>query len=81
MVATIMEYAQGGKLETLLKSPRVSMETRLDYFQSILRGVGAIHERGIAHQDLKFDNIVFGVENDPQRRLVPKILDFADSCI
>lgn len=52
------------------------METRLGLFKGALEGIAEIHNKGIAHQDLKFDNILFG--GSPEKR-IPKILDFADS--
>ena len=58
-----MEYADEGTLRQWLLERREDLQQRraegLRYFKEACRGVGAIHEAGAAHLDLKPENLLF----------------------
>lgn len=64
-----MELIEGKKLSELFPDP-LSQKNILDIAISITDGVGSAHKKGIAHRDLKPDNIMI----DNEERI--KILDF-----
>lgn len=53
-LAIIMDYADGGELfEFLARTGRFSADIARTLFLQLLDGLGHIHERGVAHRDLK----------------------------
>lgn len=67
----IMEYLSGGDLEELLvEEGPLDCEAALGIIVPLLQGLGAAHEKGLIHRDLKPGNIVF----DTERR--PRLADF-----
>lgn len=71
----IMEYVDGKTLRSTLKAVagrRLEVEQALTISGQILRGLGALHERGIVHQDMKPSNIMLC--RGPQGDLV-KLID------
>jgi serine/threonine-protein kinase len=66
----VMEYLEGKTLREAMRRTSVSWKEALWYGLQISRGLAAAHIRGIAHRDLKPDNII--VANDG----FVKILDF-----
>ncbi len=69
-----MEFLDGQSLaERLKKGPPLDMAQALSAFMQICRGLGAAHDKGIIHRDMKPENVFIG---DKQGRLVVKILDF-----
>ncbi len=67
----ILEYAAHGNFCDLLMKGTVFPETvARTYFHHLLEGVDYLHKNGIAHLDLKFDNLLLG----SQKSL--KIIDF-----
>jgi len=63
LMALSMEYADGGDFRQWLLNRRSDVEVRasggLEIFKEICRGVGAIHEAGIVHLDVKPENCLF----------------------
>ncbi|XP_054156670.1 testis-specific serine/threonine-protein kinase 1-like [Oppia nitens] len=79
-----MEFASGGSLKTLIKTTGKPMDelTAKHYFGQIVRGVRFLHKNGIAHRDLKTDNILmFPAMVDNETPFVCKISDFGTTRI
>jgi len=74
--ALVMEYAPGGSLSSLLKSPKdISWPFRYQIALDMAEGMHYLHDRGILHRDLKSENILL----DSQGRA--KITDFGISLL
>ncbi len=56
-----------------LKEPRQVMK-QMEWFKQVLNAVCYLHERGVAHMDLKLENIVLNRETD-----VIKLIDFGQA--
>lgn len=54
----VMEYCDLGDLNDLINKHFLSQEDRNCIFKQLLRGVDYLHSRGIAHRDLKSENIL-----------------------
>lgn len=55
----IMEYADGGDLfDLIVKNERLSEKSALNYFAQILLGLNYLHGKGVAHRDMKPENIL-----------------------
>lgn len=54
----VMEYCELGDLNDLINKGYFSREDRNCLFKQLLRGVDYIHSRGIAHRDLKSENLL-----------------------
>jgi serine/threonine-protein kinase len=65
-----MAYYAGETLDRLLRRGPVPLSLVLDYAAQIARGLGAAHERGIVHSDVKPANIIVTTDG------VLKLLDF-----
>jgi serine/threonine-protein kinase len=75
----VMEYLDGETLTGRIKRlGRMRPEQALPVFQQILEGLGAAHDAGILHRDLKPDNIFILNEKAGQKDFV-KIIDFGIS--
>ncbi len=80
----VMEYLEGRSLGQFIDDNDQLMPLTLvcTLCEQFLDGLGAAHERGIVHRDLKPDNVFLVSEisgvlvNDPNAKLVVKILDF-----
>ncbi|TNV81100.1 hypothetical protein FGO68_gene8698 [Halteria grandinella] len=59
-VNIILEYLQGGNLKQLISSQGQTLNNIACIVKQILEGLAYLHERGIVHQDLKPQNILFG---------------------
>lgn len=71
----VMELLEGESLEELLhREGRVAVEYAIRILRPVARALGAAHAAGIAHRDLKPDNIF--VARDGDGGLLPKLLDF-----
>ena len=53
-----MAFYAGETLEQVLRRGPLPMSTALDYAAQIARGLGAAHERGVIHRDVKPANII-----------------------
>jgi serine/threonine protein kinase len=54
----VMEYCQLGDLNDLITKGYFSREDRNCMFKQLVRGVDYLHSRGIAHRDLKSENLL-----------------------
>ena len=65
----VMEYLEGGRLDPCGKEP-MSEDVARGYAAQLLKSVEFMHHRGVAHRDLKPDNMLLSNED------VLKIIDF-----
>jgi serine/threonine-protein kinase len=69
-----MEFLDGRSLAERMREPEpISVVEGLDIFLQVSAGLGAAHDKGIIHRDMKPENVFIAVKRD---RLVAKILDF-----
>lgn len=68
--ALLLEFVEGTDLTTYLSKTRPSLQGRLDLLLQVGRALRAAHHRGIAHQDLKPQNILVTSEGQV------KVVDF-----
>ena len=69
-----MEFLDGQSLAERLKNgPPLDLGQALSAFMQICRGLGAAHEKGIIHRDMKPENVFVG---ERYGRMTVKILDF-----
>ncbi|CAK4034055.1 Serine threonine- kinase oca2 [Lecanosticta acicola] len=54
----VMEYCQLGDLNDLIVQGYFSKEDRNCMFKQLVRGINHLHERGIAHRDIKSENLL-----------------------
>lgn len=58
----VMEYCEGGDLFSLVQQRYLSKEERADdrrcLFVQLIRGIDFLHGNGIAHRDIKLDNLL-----------------------
>ena len=66
--AIVMELVEGFALDRF--AAELSFEQKARLLREVARGLGAAHQRGLVHRDLKPDNIMVGPD------LRPRILDF-----
>ncbi|XP_076033007.1 uncharacterized protein LOC143020469 [Oratosquilla oratoria] len=66
-----LEYVTGGRLEDKIKD--ITQEESMFYFEQLKKGVDYLHTKGIAHRDLKADNLLVTEGN------VLKIADFGSA--
>jgi serine/threonine-protein kinase len=71
----VMELLEGESFEDLLRRRgRLPIEEAAPILRAIAKALGAAHAAGIAHRDLKPDNVFLAKDADGQ--IVPKLLDF-----
>jgi len=71
----VMEYLEGETLQALLdRQHRVPFAQCVTILRAIGRALDAAHAKGIAHRDLKAENIFLGTDSDGA--MSPKLLDF-----
>src|SRR5262249_45933043 len=68
----VMEWLEGEDLRKRTARERLDMRDTLMLGSRVARALGALHERGIVHRDIKPGNL-FLVEGEPKRT---KIIDF-----
>jgi serine/threonine protein kinase len=71
----VMEYLDGEALDALVeRETRVSLQVALPILRGIAKALDAAHAKGIAHRDLKAENVFLQKESDGT--MFPKLLDF-----
>ncbi len=70
----VMEYLEGEPLDALLERRRVSVTDTLEILRGVARALDAAHGKGVAHRDLKAENIFLASDSDGSHW--PKLLDF-----
>jgi tRNA A-37 threonylcarbamoyl transferase component Bud32 len=68
-----MEFLQGAPLNDILAREPLPLPRALDILIQVARGLSAAHAKGIAHRDMKPENIYV---TNKEGRDIPKILDF-----
>ncbi|KAL1999699.1 hypothetical protein VTN02DRAFT_4150 [Thermoascus thermophilus] len=70
----VMEYYGGGDVYTRVRTARkLAPEEANCYFKQLMRGIAYLHRTGVAHRDLKPDNLLL------TRRGAVKIADFGNA--
>jgi len=70
-IVLVEEYVSGGDLLDLVQEGRIPIDTVRKYFRQMLLGTQFLHRAGIAHRDIKLENILVDRENG-----VCKLADF-----
>ncbi|HSD89519.1 MAG TPA: serine/threonine-protein kinase, partial [Kofleriaceae bacterium] len=71
----VMEYLDGEPLDALVdRVGNLSIADALPILRAIAKALDAAHAKGIAHRDLKAENVFLGSDSDGA--LFPKLLDF-----
>lgn len=58
----VMEYCSYGDLYSLIQRGYLQKEDNLCLFRQLLQGVAYLHENGIAHRDIKLENLLLSSE-------------------
>jgi protein-serine/threonine kinase len=58
----VMEYCQYGDVFALVEQKYLKREDHLCFFKQLLQGVAYLHEHGIAHRDIKLENLLMNNE-------------------
>jgi len=70
----VMEYLEGETLDQRIRNQgRLALSDALPILRSIARALDAAHKKGIAHRDLKAENVFLASHPDG---VFPKLLDF-----
>ncbi|KAL1919382.1 uncharacterized protein VTP21DRAFT_2075 [Calcarisporiella thermophila] len=67
----VMEYMPGGDLSSRVRHGDLGKGEAMCYFKQLLQGVAYLHSTGVAHRDIKLENLMLSADG---RRL--KITDF-----
>jgi serine/threonine protein kinase len=72
----VMDYLHGETLRDLMEARSASFEVRdvMELMREVLRAVGALHDRGYVHSDLKPENI-FLLESSPSEGPAVRLFD------
>jgi serine/threonine-protein kinase len=70
----VMEYLDGEPLDARIDRGRIALADALPILRGIARALDAAHAKGVAHRDLKAENVFLG--RDPDGGVFPKLLDF-----
>lgn len=54
----VMEFCSQGELFSLVDRKYMKADDKVCIFKQVLRGVGYLHEQGIAHRDIKLENLL-----------------------
>ncbi|OJJ48319.1 hypothetical protein ASPZODRAFT_63011 [Penicilliopsis zonata CBS 506.65] len=58
----VMEYCSRGELFEIARRKYIRVEDQMCFFKQILQGVAYLHDKGIAHRDIKLENILLTEE-------------------
>uniref|UniRef100_A0A7S1XEB7 Protein kinase domain-containing protein n=1 Tax=Compsopogon caeruleus TaxID=31354 RepID=A0A7S1XEB7_9RHOD len=75
VLVIVMEYLRGGDLFDRLSLRLMSEREAVDIAMQILSAIVYMHKRGIAHRDLKLENVVFASSSSSDKQVV-KVIDF-----
>jgi serine/threonine protein kinase len=76
----VSEYAQGGSLKMRLANLKHLPEVQVkDLARSLLEGLLSLHSQDICHRNLKPDNILFHIKEDPTQEETTLIADFGSA--
>ena len=65
----VMEHVPGGELfEYVQKQEGIAESGAKEMFEEIVKGVKHCHSQGVAHRDLKLENILLDSSNKPKVR-------------
>jgi serine/threonine-protein kinase len=70
----VMEYIDGEPLDRRVARGRISLVEAVTILEPIAKALDAAHAKGVAHRDLKAENIFLGTDSDGA--VFPKLLDF-----
>ena len=72
----VLELVEGESLRRRLERGPLAPERAIEVLAQVARGLAALHEAGVAHRDLKPDNVLV---SGPEHALAVKIADFGIS--
>jgi hypothetical protein len=73
----VMELVEGPTLERLVETDALDMERAIRVLDGIAAGLGAMHDAGVGHLDLKPSNVILRVSDGPGPALeTPVLVDF-----
>lgn len=77
-LAMVMDYVDGVSLADALADPRLTIPMREHALGHILRALASVHEHGLAHRDIKLENVILAREfwDAPERAENVKVVDF-----
>lgn len=78
IVAMVTDFVDGISLADALGDPRLTMRLREHVLGHVLRGLASVHEQGLAHRNLKLENVILSRDfwQAPERPTNVKIVDF-----
>ena len=80
-----MEYIDGGSLEMFIRKTlpaepdAYSLAWRIELFYQLASSVHYLHQLGVAHCDIKPDNVLFRAAPDPYQLPAPTLIDFGSA--
>jgi eukaryotic-like serine/threonine-protein kinase len=77
----IMELLQGETLAERIARGPLEEDDLIELALPVLRGLAAVHARGVIHRDLKPENILLCEPPSGEGKVLPKLLDFGVSKI
>lgn len=76
MLVLVLDYCSRGELfDVIVTNGYIPTDTALDYFHQLVHAIRFCHNRGVAHRDIKLDNVLICGDG----RL--KLADFGMSCL
>ncbi|KAK2796503.1 hypothetical protein FQN50_009516 [Emmonsiellopsis sp. PD_5] len=58
----VMEFCSYGELYSIVEKGKITLEDKLCFFKQTIRGVAYLHANGIAHRDIKLENLLLTSE-------------------
>ncbi len=73
----VMEYLGGGSLDGMIKRRKqLSVKEAVEVACQVTMALEHLHSKGIAHRDIKPDNVLFRVDPETTGRYEPVLVDF-----